>query len=189
MAGEGVVTGVVARTGWAVAICLSGLTTAPRFEARGEIDLAPSGLPAQPYHAAADLDLAAAEELVRQVERQAEDAAAAGLRAMAGNRAAGTPILGVAVVVKATSLPHSVADVLRSHAWMHAAEGVLYREAVLAAARQNGWPAHAVEESSLPGAEQTLESLGAVAGRPWRRLEKDAARAAITLLPRSSVGL
>jgi len=84
------------------------------------------------------------------------------------------------------SLPGSVADVLRSHAWMHAAEGVLYREAVLAAARRNGWPAHAVEESGLPDAGAALAALGAAAGRPWRRYEKDAARAALTLLPRSS---
>jgi len=30
--------------------------------------------------------------------------------------------------------------------------------------------------------EQTLTRLGQAAGRPWRRIEKDAARAAITLL-------
>jgi hypothetical protein len=193
VAGEGVVTGVVTRSGWAVAISLSGLGTAPRFEARREIDLVPASLPAQPYHAAAGLELAAAEELIRQVEQQAEDAAAAGLRAVAGGRPAGTAVVGVtvvgvAVVVKAVSLPGSVAGVLRSHAWMHAAEGVLYRDAVLAAARRNGWPAHAVEEPMLPAAGQVLAALGAAAGRPWRRYEKDAARAAITLLPRSPSG-
>jgi hypothetical protein len=187
VAGKGVVTGVVTRSGWAVAISLSGLATAPRFEARREIDLVPASLPTQPYHAAAGLELPAAEELIRQVEQQAEDAAAAGLRAVAGGRPAGTAVVGVAVVVKAVSLPGSVAGVLRSHAWMHAAEGVLYREAVLAAARRNGWPAHAVEEPMLPAAGQVLAALGAAAGRPWRRYEKDAARAAITLLPRSPV--
>jgi hypothetical protein len=39
-----------------------------------------------------------------------------------------------------------------------------------------------VELSSLPAAEQHLSEIGRAAGRPWRRIEKDAARAAITLL-------
>jgi hypothetical protein len=79
-------------------------------------------------------------------------------------------------------VPGSVAAVLRSHAWMHAAEGVLYRDAVLAAARRGGWTAHAVDGTALPSAEEVITGLGGAAGRPWRRAEKDAARAALTLL-------
>jgi hypothetical protein len=71
---------------------------------------------------------------------------------------------------------------LRSHAWMHAAEGVLYREAVLAGAAGCGWIARAVEQSALPTAEQAVNALGRAAGRPWRRFEKDAARAALALM-------
>ena len=71
---------------------------------------------------------------------------------------------------------------MRSHAWMHAAEGVLYREAVLGAARRCGWAAYAADMSLLPAAEQLLGPIGRAAGRPWRRIEKDAARAAMTLL-------
>jgi hypothetical protein len=65
---------------------------------------------------------------------------------------------------------------------MHAAEGVLYRQAMLAAAGACGWMAHAVDQSALPDAEQALGDLGQAAGRPWRRPEKDAARAALTLM-------
>jgi hypothetical protein len=89
---------------------------------------------------------------------------------------------GSAVAVEAASLPGQLAGILRSHAWMHAAEGVLYRQAVLAAAAECGWTARAVEQSALPAAEQTLTTLGQAAGRPWRRLEKDATRAALTML-------
>ena len=60
----------------------------------------------------------------------------------------------------------------------HAAAGRL-----LAAASECGWPAHAVDQSALPSAEPVLADLGRAAGRPWRRIEKDAARAALTLLP------
>ena len=164
-------------------VVLDGVAAVPGFVMRREVELLPGALPAQPYHAAAGLELAAAQEMIGRVERGAEEAAAAGLRAVADSLPAAAAVHGVAVVVKAVLVPGLVADVMRSHAWMHAAEGVLYREAVLAAARRCGWAAHAVEQSSLPAADHVLATIGIAAGRPWRRIEKDAARAAITMLP------
>lgn len=185
MSGD-VVIGVAARTGWAVAIALAGSGGASRFVARREIGLATADLPGQPYHEAAGLALADAEDLIGRVEQYAERAAADALLALAGELPPGTAgggtVGGVAVVVKPVALPGSLAAVLRSHAWMHAAEGVLYREAMLAGARSNGWVAHAVDEAALPDAGPELAALGGAAGRPWRRYEKDAARAAMTLL-------
>ena len=156
----------------------------------------PEGLAAQPYHAAAGLDLTAAGELIARVESAAENAAAAGLRALsvAGLAEGGLSVAGlaeagqagavraVAVVVKPVAVPDDLAGILRSHAWMHAAEGVLYRQAVLAAAQECGWTPRAVERSSLPAAESALAVLGRAAGRPWRQIEKDAARAALAIL-------
>lgn len=176
-----IVIGVTAKTGSAVAVALSGTAIAPQLAGRREIELVPAGLAAQPYHAAAGLDLAAAAELIAQVESAAEKAAAAGLRALAAVCPPG-PVRAVAVVVKAVSVPGDLAGILRSHAWMHAAEGMLYREAVLAGAARCGWTAHAVDQPALPDAEQAVNALGQAAGRPWRRFEKDAARAALTLL-------
>jgi hypothetical protein len=165
---------------------LGNVAEAPGFVFRHEVGLLPATLPVQPYHAAANLEPAAADELVSHVERAAEEAAVAGLRAVADRLPAAAAVLGVAVVVKTVSVPAQLAEVLRSHAWMHAAEGMLYREAVLAAARRSGWAAHAVSVASLPGADHQLNAIGLAAGRPWRRIEKDAARAAITLLPDGS---
>jgi len=110
---------------------------------------------------------------------------AAGLRALADVLPA-RAIPAVAVVVKAVPVPDRPPDVLRSHAWMHAAEGILYRQAVLAAAQECGWQAHTVESSLLPTAEPAVTMLGQAAGRPWRRMEKDAARAAITVLAQTA---
>jgi hypothetical protein len=179
--GGAIVIGLVTRTGSAVAVALSGVADAPRFRGRQEIGLIPPDLAAQPYHAAAGLDLAAARQLIGETGRAAEDAAAAGLRALADTLPPGA-VCAVAVAVKAVSVPDHLAHVLRSHAWMHAAEGILYRQAALAGAQRCGWTAHAVEASALPPAEQVLTMLGQAVGRPWRRMEKDAARAAITLL-------
>ncbi len=183
MAAAGIAVGVATRTGSGVLVILDGVAAAPGFVARREIGLLPAGLPRQPYHVAADLELEAAEELVGQVERGAEEAAAAGLLAVAHSLSAGAAVLGVAVVVKAVSVPGRLAEVVRSHTWMHAAEGVLYREAVLAAARRCGWAAHALDLATLPALDPQVADLGRSAGAPWRRIEKDAARAAISLLP------
>ena len=172
--------GVVARTGSAVAVALSGAVTAPRFRARRQIELLTPGLATQPCHAAAGMGLAAAAELIAQVESAAGQAAAAGLLAVAG-AAPASAVRAVAVVVKTVSVPGQLAGILRSHAWMPAAEGRLYRQAVLAAADCGG-AACAVGQSALPPADQALNTLGQAAGRPWRRPEKDATRAALTLL-------
>lgn len=182
MISSGLAIGVATRTGSAVMVALTGTATAPRFAGRWDVNLASEPLPVQPYHAAAGMDREAAEHLVTQVEQAAEDAAAAALESAVGLLPE-QAVTGVAVVVKAVSVSPDVMRVLRSHAAMHAAEGVLYREAVLGAARLRGWPAHAVDESALPAADDKLVALGRVAGRPWRRIEKDAARAAIAVLP------
>lgn len=176
----------MAKTGSALAVALSGTPAAPEFAGRREIELVPPGLVTQPYHAAADMDLAVARALIAEVESAAAKAAADGLRLLAATCPA-SRVGGVAVVVKAVSVPGDLAGVLRSHAWMHAAEGLLYREAVLAGAARCGWMARAVEQSALPAAEQAVNALGRSAGRPWRRIEKDAARAALALLDRHFV--
>ena len=61
-------------------------------------------------------------------------------------------------------MPSHLAGTLRSHAWMNAAEGALYRKAVLAVAAEFGWTVRTVEQSMLP-AERTLRTLGQAAGR------------------------
>jgi hypothetical protein len=177
-----VALGAMTRTGSVTLIALCGTRRWPVFAGRWEAPLMPGDLPGQPYHAAAGLAAAAAESMIRRGEAAAEEAALAALRSAVAALPATASITGVAVVVKAVSVPGSVAAVLRSHAWMHAAEGVLYRDAVLAAARRGGWTAHAVDGPALPSAEEVITGLGAAAGRPWRRAEKDAARAALTLL-------
>jgi hypothetical protein len=174
--------GATTRTGSVTLIALGGTRRRPVFAGRWEAALMPGDLPAQPYHAAAGLATAAAESLIGRGELAAEEAALAALRSAVAGLPQTATITGVAVVVKAVCVPGSVAAVLRSHAWMHAAEGVLYRDAVLAAARRGGWAAHAVDTLALPSAEEVVTGLGAAAGRPWRRVEKDAARAALTLL-------
>ncbi len=180
-----VALGVTTRTGSAVVIALTGGPGGAEFAGRWDAPLVPEGADAAAYHAAAGLTEAAADELVRRAEQVAEAGGVAALRAAAAGLPAGARVLGVAVVAKAVSVPATTAQVLRSHAWMHAAEGVLYREAMLAAAQRCGWLAQAVDPASLPDGADELAAIGRAAGRPWRKLEKDAARAALVVLARA----
>src|SRR5215469_16627356 len=113
------------RTGSVTLIALCGTRRWPVFAGRWEAPLMPGDLPGQPYHAAAELTAAAAESMIRRGEAAAEEAALAALRFAVADMPAAVIITGVAVVVKPVSAPGSVAAVLRSHAWMHAAEGAL----------------------------------------------------------------
>jgi hypothetical protein len=176
--GAAIALGAVTRTGAAVILAVRATASGPVFAGRREVILVPDGLPDQPYHAAAAAPGIAAS-LVSEVELAAEEAAAAGLTQTADGR----PVLGLAVVVKTVSAPPDISAVLRSHAWMHAAEGALYREAMVAAGRRLGWVVRGFDAATLPTADDRLAAIGTTAGRPWRRAEKDAVRAALTLLP------
>jgi hypothetical protein len=175
--------GVVTRTGSAVVVALSGGPShEPAYIGRWDAALMPPGVDSAVYHAASGLTEKAADELVTRAEQAAEAGALAALRAGEAALPVGARVLGVAVVTKPVSVPATTAQVLRSHASMHAAEGILYREAMLAAARRCGWPAHAAAASSLRDGGDKLVAIGRAAGRPWRKMEKDAARAALDLL-------
>jgi hypothetical protein len=85
--------------------------------------------------------------------------------------------------------------VLASHALLHAAEGVLYREVLLDAAAELELQATLVSPASLGTSVQAatgwdgdrqvawLSALGRAAGPPWQQDHKRAALAALVVLP------
>jgi len=172
--------GIVARTGWAVAVALSGSAEKPVFAGRWPIELVPDDLPRQPYHAAADLGHVEGAEIVRQVERAAGQSAAEALQSTV-TALGGVTVIGLLVKPEAQA-PESLADVLSSHVAIHTAEGELYREALLSASESLSAPVLAITADMLPLADEQVRALGVVAGRPWRREEKDAARCALVAL-------
>ncbi|MBI3268957.1 MAG: hypothetical protein HYZ53_08040 [Planctomycetes bacterium] len=141
----------------------------------------------QVYHAAAGLPWSASRRLVEKatqaVNRRALEAVKAvlhelerDLRVVAGGVALGN----------ATSLPPLDA-ILRSHLLLHAAEGELFRSAVVRACETAGLPVTGVpsRELSACGAralgvaptelEAKLAALGRGLGPPWARDQRDAA--------------
>jgi hypothetical protein len=145
------------------------------------LDLTVEGVPPQVFHAAAELTLPDAEALVRQAVQAVDEAAKRELRDLLtelGGAAA------VGVVVGDHPVPESLAAIVASHPLMHAAEGQLYRDALLDAATALGRPAVSVPrrraEARLAGdLAGRIQTLGNAAGRPWRREQKLAAVAAL----------
>ena len=179
--------GFLAHTGWAAAVALTGPVDSPGVAARRRLDLW-EGTDAHAYHRAAEIDPAAARELIARAvdlsRRRAADALQA-LLAEIGARASAAVIVGGNARV-----PAELGAVLRSHPLVHAAEGELFRSALAGAcaaasvrvqtvpARQLA--ARAAQAVRLPVGElsRRIAELGKTVGSPWGRDQKDCAAAA-----------
>ena len=149
---------------------------------RWALDLTEGRVPTQVCHVAAELPLPEAEALVRHAVDAVTEVAVRRLRELLAEVGV---VDAVGIVVGDHPVPESVSAVLASHALMHAAEGQLYRDALLDAAalvgqRGIGLPrkqAVARLEGDLAG---VVRAMGAEAGPPWRKEHKLAAVAALT---------
>jgi hypothetical protein len=162
-----------------VAVALDNATLVGRWA----MDLTEGQVPGHVFHVAAELPLPQAETLVRHAVDAITQVAVRKLRELLAEVGA---VDGVCIVVGDHPVPESVSAILASHALMHAAEGQLYRDALLDAAASLGQRGiglsrkHAV--TRLEGDLATvIRALGAVAGPPWRKEHKVAAVAALTI--------
>ena len=128
------VLGLHSRTGSAEAVALSAppTSTAPNvLLGRWSLDLLSEGLERQIYHVAAGLPLAEAEPLVVAA---VDSAVAVATRRLAEIAEAVGPLDTVGVIVGDFPVPESLAAILAAHTLMHAAEGAMFRDALLDAA-------------------------------------------------------
>jgi hypothetical protein len=174
--------GLYSRTGSAVAVALDD---GAALVGRWALDLTEDRVPRQAYHVAADLPPAEAEALVRRCIDTVTRVAA---RRLAGIVAEVGPVDAVGVVVGDRPVPDSVAVIVAAHPLMHAAEGQLYRDALLDAAAALGIPAVGLARQEatarLAGAlAGRVRALGAAAGPPWRKEQKLAVAAAVAAVP------
>jgi hypothetical protein len=190
--------GVKDHCGWAVLVAVGGTAETPQVLLRERVTLlADPSLPDQPYHAAAGLGLTAAGELIAGVERAARTAARDALGAAAAELAgAGHEVVGIALDLGAVGagrmvLPDDLATVLSKHHYLHCAEGELYHEALMDAARSAGLAVSRYDFKELrttaarvlgPGADKRVDGLRAQVGTPWTRDHKDATLAAMLTL-------
>jgi len=184
-----VALGLRPHSGWAAAVLAAA---GPTVLARDRLVLADVPPPAQPYHAAAGLPLAAATALVQDATRSAYELAAAAVAGLVRTH----QVVAVAVVAGAGSVREDLPleRALAAHAMLHAAEGELYRDALADAADALGLPVTLVAPRETPALGRRLlgcddaelrvrlTELGKPLGRPWTRDHKDALVAALAAL-------
>ena len=183
------VLGFRPHTGWTVVVAVGGAATAPAAAWRGRLELWRSSETAQVYHAVrTKRDLDAAGERVRLAAEAAQRIAVEELGTLLATlRADGFEAAAAAIPLGGMPVPRSLARILPSHSLLHAAEGELFRDALIAAAEhhcvtvvrppQGDLVVRAALQLGL--SEQavlsTLAEMGRRLGPPWRKDEKDAA--------------
>jgi hypothetical protein len=158
-----------------------GAASSVAFHGRWSLDLIEDRAERQVYHAVADLPLARAETMVRQEMEAVADIAVRHLSSIIGSLG---NVHAVGVIVGDYPVPDSLSSILAAHTLMHAAEGALFRDALLDAATACGVPSIGVSRNLatdlLGGAyADAVAAVGSAAGRPWRKDHKLATIAAI----------
>jgi hypothetical protein len=137
-------------TYWTPAAVLAGPTTAPRLIHRRKIVFA-TGNERMAYHQAAEVGPAGAEVLIDGVRAATQANAAKEIAVLLADLQRDGVSVEVAVIPESRPrLPDTVAEIIRVHSLMHAAEGVFYRDVVAAACRDLGLEVIRTLERDLP---------------------------------------
>src|ERR1019366_8694516 len=163
--------GFRARSGWAARVAVAGMIDTLRVLKRRRIVIADPERPGskQPYHAAAELPFPEAEALVR---RTIESSRALSRVAMAATvealRSQRHEVAGCGVVLSSAKALPGLEGILASHALIHTAEGEMFRDVLMWAARECHLPVAAVREKGIePASLLRLGSLGKAIGPPY----------------------
>lgn len=178
--------GLRAHSGWAALVAVAGTVEKPRLLKRCRIVIADPALQdsKQPYHAAAELSFLQAEALVRHAIESsralAMEAISATLKELQSQE---HEIAGCAVLLGSGKPLPELQKILASHSLIHTAEGVLFRDVLMWAAKECRLPVNGVPEKSLdPQSLRRIDSLGKLIGPPWTQDQKYAAVAAFQAL-------
>jgi hypothetical protein len=152
----------------------------------------------QPYHAAEGLPSARAKQVVDRGIATARRMAVTEVRsALTRAKQAGHTVIACGVLVGTPMPDWTVDEILAVHFRMHQAEGVLYRDVLIDAARtcklpivealekQIGAEAARLLKRSAAQLDEQVSSLKSQVGPPWGRDQKDAALAALMSLARA----
>jgi hypothetical protein len=179
-------------------VALGQARPTPRILLRRKIELVDPDAPGgrQPYHAAQDLPLAQATRLLEASRSRILDRARTEMESLLGELEASGAKAGACGVLTTGSgrVPKEVERILASHMLLHAAEGLLYREAVVEAAKTHRLKVTEIPEKEVvaeharrvhlaaPAVEDVLAAFRKEVGPPFRQDERLASLAAWTLL-------
>ena len=167
-----VAVGFRCHSGWAVLVVVTGSVADPVVVDRRRVELVPAALPRQPYHAVAEG--AWSSDVIDAVVEAAHESALAALRSV-------PDLAAVGLVATARQLPPGVDQILASHASIHAAEGTLFEDAVLAAAGDLAAPVHVIEPRAVQ-VPAAVDVLRRSVGPPWTKDHKWATTVALAAL-------
>jgi hypothetical protein len=190
-----VALGTKAHSGWAALVVVGRGEGGYVVVDRRRIELVEEVWARQPYHTAEPLSAGKARAVVTRGIAAAHAQATRELgAAIARARAGQHEVKGCAVLVGEPMPAWSVDEILAVHFRMHKAEGVLFREALVAAANACGVMLVSIPEKRLASRaeealgiparrlDEVMKTLGKPVGAPWGRDQKDAALAAIVAL-------
>ena len=191
--------GLKAHSGWAALILLG--VDDDQFEVidRRRLELVEEDWAKQPYHAAEQLETKEARQVVKRGTSAAHLHARRAIRdAVKRVEKNAHSVVGCAVLMGASMPDWTVEQILAVHFRMHKAEGVLFREALVEAARHSKlkvvevpektldeFAVHSLGISSSKLAEQ-VSTLGKSIGAPWGKDQKEATVAAMIALKQLS---
>jgi hypothetical protein len=188
--------GMKAHSGWAALVVLGKGDGGVTVVDRRRMELVEDEWAKAPYHAAEDLKPDAARDLVKRGVESAHRIAVQEMRAaVKRERERGHDVTACAVLVVDPMPDWSVEEILAVHFRMHKAEGVLFREALVGAAKacrlglvaipEKLLTKHAERALGIPasGLARKIAKLGKSVGPPWGKDQKDAALAALVALP------
>ena len=187
-----IVFGLKAHSGWAALVVLAKEGDEFAVVDRSRLELVDEEWAKQPYHRAEELEPKQARDVVKRGISAAHRIARRELKsALKRERARGNDVVGCTVLVGNPMPEWSVEQILAVHFRMHQAEGVLFRDALIAAAQAAELKLVTLPEKTLlqeaekslrtPANDllKTVSALGKSAGPPWGKDQKDAALAAL----------
>jgi hypothetical protein len=179
--------------GWAALVALGGSPDDPRVIERQRLTMTDPAVPesAEPYHAARGLDLDEAEGVVHQAREAVRAVTRRELRSLVDTlRAEGHALVGSAILTGKGRMPSGLAQTLASHAMVHVAEGLMFREALREGSEICSLPVcgllereayeqtAAVLRVSPEHLQERVDAFGRELGPPWRQDQKLATVAA-----------
>jgi len=182
--------GLRAHSGWAALVVVIGPPRSPDVILRRRIRLvdASTSRSAQPYHAAAEMELGAGAELITRAIASSRTLATEALgEVITDLRKKGYETVGCGILSASGRPLPDLPKILASHALIHTAEGELFRQALAYATQRFDLVAIRIPEKELLATakgrlglsedqlKRHLAELGRRIGPPWRQDEKHAA--------------
>jgi len=177
-------------SGWAAMVAAAGTFDTPHVWERRRIVIADPEIEGsrQPYHAAADCSPAQAAELIRKAIESSRALAMEAISAAVEKlQSRGHEVAACAVLLGSGKALPELEKIVVSHALIHTAEGVMFRDVLLWAARECGLQVAGVKEKGLDAKWLArIGTLGKAIGPPWSQDQKYATVAALMALDGST---